>query len=350
MNEYSRDALYHYGTIGMKWGIRRFQPYPSDYHGDGKFVGKQQKQNFKVLKKAVKGPLFRSGGGYKGIRETNLARTYLNSKEYQDRRDAYEEAFDKREKANRKFLDAESKLDDLRLAFDDPATRTKAQQRAIDLADKKALELYKKWEDTKIDTGNASMALRESADNYAKEVLGDYGDKKVSGLNVPGAKQEMRVLLREALERTFMDDSHDRTIYNKENGKKVCDTSIDYYGTLSTEEKNKGLELQKNAIKNYSKIQQRIVKQNKEEMWKWYQQQNEAVGREEPSLTKGEFFKSLRLRYMGVDPKEPDALDVSINVKDKGDFWYPQFLGKVNIKTGKSILRDDGSDYWDPHF
>lgn len=34
------NELKHYGILGMHWGIRRFQPYPKDYVGEGKYAGK----------------------------------------------------------------------------------------------------------------------------------------------------------------------------------------------------------------------------------------------------------------------------------------------------------------------
>jgi hypothetical protein len=71
------NHLEHHGILGMHWGIRRFQPYPKDYHGSGKEIGKAAKVKPRMSKAAAKRAKLRS----KAANDKAKAQAYAAAKE-----------------------------------------------------------------------------------------------------------------------------------------------------------------------------------------------------------------------------------------------------------------------------
>lgn len=175
MNDLIRDNfLQHHGVLGQKWGVRRFQPYgQGGYNPEnkGKFVGKKiAKQNYKSLKDA-----YAKGEGHKH----NIVESFRESDNFKK----FEKKVLKSNKALRRQMNWEEKADkELRKL-------SSYKKRGLDKSDfnqavfdehmrkaTKAGEEYDKlWEE-------GDRALEKEARQYAKDILGNYGNKKIKKL------------------------------------------------------------------------------------------------------------------------------------------------------------------------
>lgn len=106
MNNYSK-ALMHYGIQGMHWGIRRYQPYPDSYKGDGKFYGSEareaNRQRLKVSKEAT-------------LAGRNLRNANKRALKYEfdsDNQDKYHKALREKEFWEEKYKENEQKAIDV---------------------------------------------------------------------------------------------------------------------------------------------------------------------------------------------------------------------------------------------
>jgi hypothetical protein len=80
------DHLAHYGVMGMKWGVRRYQPYPSDYQGSGKYVGDDSTVGKSFSKKVAKAEEKRMAERNKSLEKARKAQQKRRAQEARERR------------------------------------------------------------------------------------------------------------------------------------------------------------------------------------------------------------------------------------------------------------------------
>lgn len=163
MNDYVLNELYHHGVMGMKWGIRRYQPYgEGGYNPEhkGKFVGKISKRDQKKLYKALK--KVNRQGMY-----NPSSRTRNKLLKNEDLREAVS--------SNKKLMKA-VKADNK--AFDN-LNLTRNLIRISETGDKHA-DLLK---DAETRHEKAMDLKNKEIQAVVKSILGDYADKPVGKLN-----------------------------------------------------------------------------------------------------------------------------------------------------------------------
>ncbi len=200
MNEQSKENfLAHHGILGQKWGIRRFQPYPKGYHGDGKFTGKLSEKAKQIRNVAqlnaitVKNRAKQAIGKHRAfdtiedVQDTKIARDFINS-------DEHKRAYKKYAKINSQRSKLSTLVERYNVDLINPPKLTKKQYN----------DAVKKLKDLNEKTDKARNELKQMGSDYADKVLGTYGSMKTARILPMTGRQNAKDILTAAIGPAFI--------------------------------------------------------------------------------------------------------------------------------------------------
>lgn len=241
LNILRTDYICHHGILGMKWGVRRFQPYGKDYHGNGKYVGgiRRKIRDIRDKKYREYDTSYSKVGSVSGTRSkyTNIDGS-LNEKG----RFHSQSYINKQLKKNEKYYDKVIKKYNKRAEQygDDP----EMQKKFLDLA--KEAEQTKKSVDASIKRMDLDSVMRNETidrENAMKAI------KTAAGVTVGAAGGSLLVGGALGLSNAMKKDQDVRKAVTSFNIKEPVDSAIDI--VKSTDIGEKGYEAMETALKTY---------------------------------------------------------------------------------------------------
>lgn len=196
-----KDEIQHYGVKGMKWGVRRYQPYPKGSRNAGKFVSPgKQAGGSKITKDSstvdtVKAAVRSKGREISMIRATREIKNLSTKDAQQATSRAQLETRLKRLSRTKNVGDDQAKRDYLNRA----SMSNEELKRKID-----RLQLAENMRQSARGSNEDIIEIGKKAASYAAPVVLSYAVKKLSGMDSEVPKESLDSAAKSAAK--FIDD------------------------------------------------------------------------------------------------------------------------------------------------